>query len=134
MKVTTISHEKQQLKVNLYLGYAFVALGGIGLLFNTSYWLNGLHLFVGIVNILAYYAQKKHAYTTFSETGITEPRSFNLLKPKYLAYKDIDYADYIVGDYVFRNKKVEFRFQKELLNQEEIDFLEHKIQVLKAPK
>lgn len=130
MRISTTNQQKFQQKISLYLGVALFVLGSVGLISDTSSWYNIPYLLAGIINICTYFFQKKYNYCVFSDKGILAPRFFNLLKPKFLAFKDLTYANYKVGDYVFRNTKTEFRFPKELLSKDEIEFLEKQMLVL----
>lgn len=116
--------------VQYYIGIAFILLGSTSLLSDISNIMSWYIVF-GVLYLVSPKLSEKYNYSLFTEEGLLQPRYFNLAKPKFLAYQDITFIAYIVGDYVFRNSEVEFRFPKELLNQKEIDFLEEQMQVLK---
>lgn len=116
--------------IQYYIGIGFILLGSTSLLNDISN-IMGWYAVIGFIYILSPKLVEKYNYHLFTEEDIIQPRFFNLAKPKFLAYKDIKFIDYVAGDYVFRNADVEFRFPKELLNEDEIEYLEKQMKVLK---
>lgn len=137
-KIDTRSGVKIQYMVAKWTKYLF-PVGGVFLLISGTrefsignYWLGVANIFVGSFYGLFPWLKAKTEYVIFKENGISYPSQYIFPKQKFLAYKDISEAKYIVGDFIFRNKDHEIRLAKEFLNEEDVNFLQEKLAELNA--
>ncbi len=118
-------------RIQYYIGSFFILLGSLSFLEDISNVMSA-YAVIGVLYILTPKLMEKFNYHVFTDRGILKPRYLNLAEPKFLAYEDITHVNFVVGDYVFKNMEIEFRFPKELLNEKEIAFLEEKYATFKA--
>lgn len=131
-KITLTNAEEPKKKTWQLFIYLVFAVYGLAMWFLKD---DSIMLALGLGHILFFifyiFLRSNQNYYEFTQEGIYEPAQWKFSKRTFLAYDDIEEAVYVVGDYVFRNKKTEFRLPKELLKEEDVDYLEDKLKDLK---
>lgn len=121
-----IDLNKKQLKINLYFGITFIALGMLSYLMAP----NALFFYgfipMGLVYFSSYFYNKRKGYAIFSDEKIKKQGLFG----KEIKLSNLTKARYFAGDFIFADNETEIVLNEKLINEQSSDYLKQQIEII----